>query len=1650
MANALAINGAQSEKQVKFAAMYVGRIFSGIWTNRSPLRDAHTNRIEEKYYGPCGDAMIAGSNVEVTNRLTLSRRPGNPQYDSINSYSNILAFDEFRYSKALSDAWGVATEQIDVMVDTQLGLYANNNGTSTLVQTKLSGAGQSFMQEVGTQLYFSDSLDQKKWNQSLFVRNASNNGLGLNIAAYPFMNTNTVDTNGNIQQLIGTLIATINTVAITGNVLSITLDAPLGAPHGTIAAGMFDNPGGKQDKGTNFVLWGFQGTAAAFLNGLTVTLATQSGTNAMTLTCDYNHATLASTAVTGYLQIQNGVVSGVANALNSSVAITATMPAAVTLSAPGLTVGTTVPTWGTTVPSATNDFQGSFTIDGDAIWVNRGTPTENWGIVAPTLVPTLAANGEISGYVPNTYFSPASIYQDPTGYLWQITTPGILSSTSNALFAWPATPTVATKTNVVSIAISSSTGVITVTVANNTLFTLGSIVTMLGLEPSSFLNGVPLTVTSGTATALTFTAAYPYPTDYTATEVSGYTFSGGTTVADGTAIWTAIQTPTLTNSWQPDYAYVAGTYIKAPNGTGGQPAYWLLRTNQGTAGIGQPTIHNVGGSPILYGYNSIGVNYNVSLTTALAASPAETIPWQSGGAPNHISSLLWNYYHYSNNYLHSTPISGNDVVGTEYQIEETTCHTFIAIIPITIPSAGTYTFNLAHPDGALYAFQNDNGVGGTAVKNTGTFSPAPGEASATIKNSYPNPCGTNNFTSAPATGNVTNDTSTWTFSAPGVYMLEIDFLCVQANEQSVDFTCNSLNIASEPQISNDASGPNTAIPAWSEFLPAGTTATYNAAQDEIYFAQTASDAGGQFIWNNIGLVSTFVRIPGIMYTLPGQKIVDTFSDEEGAYQTGYTGTTAPAWSTAPNTVVLDPNTPLSWINEGAVPIPALAAGKITALSTQGWLWAIALVNTLDNTVSNIGPLSAASGPLVNASPSFAPGAGLSTSLIDPQVDYVAIFRTADGFPTELLIPNFGNTIYTVPLSQYLLNGYVDTTQDVDLDTSATAPAAFENTPPLPGAVNLVYHLNRIFYSTGNTVFWTSGPNDPIGNGINGFAPNNYDTMPSTVKRLVPTSLGLLVFTVSDIYLIGSNNGTILPSVIWVQGIGISSYNALDYNGPSIGFFTTDSQFLTITPQAGMVTDSVPIADQLVLKNGTPGKNWYSAKVYVAHYVNGSDMGWFLSDGATGWYRLITNKAPESGSMCWSPFAAIVGGVGAIKSVEVAPGDHRLLLAPAVGTHTITTNGLAASTHLATANNYAVLAYSAVTGSAGAGSVVTGGNVGISPTAITAITEFPPSTVTAPNVIEGPDTATAQAQVDLAAAIIYWGTTYPATLGGATVVAADNLSTGGNGSTAATWKAGAYSGGALDMPTSITLDAQGNPDAIFVFIASSTIKLESGASVILANGAQAANVYWVVGSSFTSIWNGTSSNMVGNILAHTSISLGGGNLNGRALANTGAVTMATTETITVPTATTTTTTSGYIMNRNILATTDNGTTGSNGSVYPAYAVFGSYVLAQPGQVALVAFITTKSVKVGSPIVLGLLIDEALPYYMGSVEILKNWVNDPPTLKPSKSFYAQRFYLSDMPDTAAACTDIQIMVQWPAEAALNELQTFTVFGAYSQEQ
>jgi len=100
---------------------------------------------------------------------------------------------------------------------------------------------------------------------------------------------------------------------------------------------------------------------------------------------------------------------------------------------------------------------------------------------------------------------------------------------------------------------------------------------------------------------------------------------------------------------------------------------------------------------------------------------------------------------------------------------------------------------------------------------------------------------------------------------------------------------------------------------------------------------------------------------------------------------------------------------------------------------------------------------------------------------------------------------------------------------------------------------------------------------------------------------------------------------------------------------------------------------------------------------------------------------------------------------------------------------------------------------------------------------------------------------------------------------------------------------------INVTGPLTLNGGGDPDAVFVFQAGSS--LTTAGDIILIGGAQAKNVYWQVGSSATL---GTASQWQGNILALTSITLvDAATLNGRALARNGGVSLGSNNTITLP-------------------------------------------------------------------------------------------------------------------------------------------------------
>ena len=108
-----------------------------------------------------------------------------------------------------------------------------------------------------------------------------------------------------------------------------------------------------------------------------------------------------------------------------------------------------------------------------------------------------------------------------------------------------------------------------------------------------------------------------------------------------------------------------------------------------------------------------------------------------------------------------------------------------------------------------------------------------------------------------------------------------------------------------------------------------------------------------------------------------------------------------------------------------------------------------------------------------------------------------------------------------------------------------------------------------------------------------------------------------------------------------------------------------------------------------------------------------------------------------------------------------------------------------------------------------------------------------------------------------------------------------------------------SSGTLGITGNLTLDGQGDPNAVFIFQAASSLNTAPGSQVLLSGSANAANVFWQVGTSATL---GTTTRFKGTILADQSIALAtGATLDGRALARIGAVTLEA-NSITVPTQT----------------------------------------------------------------------------------------------------------------------------------------------------
>ncbi|HWF03827.1 MAG TPA: hypothetical protein VHA06_09080, partial [Candidatus Angelobacter sp.] len=266
------------------------------------------------------DALVGGLNADLSNSHTLIRRPGMPRYCSQGFASNEfpLTFFSARINGQVID-----------FVDTTLAVYTFTPTTLTLLFTKSAGAGQTFFQQIGNKLYFSNGVDNKKWCPPAQAWAATTLfALGALI----------IDTNGNVQQVTtagtsGGSQPAWNTTPITGN----TTDGGI-----TWA-----------NRGNQVSNWG---TASAAANTPTITNATAAaaGTSFWSPLTTYHIAVIILDS-NGNLQFTSGSLTEVS--------------------------GATVPVWNTVINSLTKD--------GTVKWMNLG-PLGTWIAGNPYTTPGIS------------------------------------------------------------------------------------------------------------------------------------------------------------------------------------------------------------------------------------------------------------------------------------------------------------------------------------------------------------------------------------------------------------------------------------------------------------------------------------------------------------------------------------------------------------------------------------------------------------------------------------------------------------------------------------------------------------------------------------------------------------------------------------------------------------------------------------------------------------------------------------------------------------------------------------------------------------------------------------------------------------------------------------------------------------------------------------------------------------------------------------------------------------------------------------------------------------------------------------------------------------------------------------------------------------
>ncbi len=560
------------------------------------------------------------------------------------------------------------------------------------------------------------------------------------------------------------------------------------------------------------------------------------------------------------------------------------------------------------------------------------------------------------------------------------------------------------------------------------------------------------------------------------------------------------------------------------------------------------------------------------------------------------------------------------------------------------------------------------------------------------------------------------------------------------------------------------------------------------------------------------------------------------------------------------TLLLNSPTPANTVVTATVTVQAQSQGGTPLAANYVWTFTTGTgIDSVAPTVSSIDPAASATGVPLNQQITVV----FSKPMLASTLDNSTFIIQGPGGPISGTVTLLNDTAIFKPATSLTSNTtYTCTVTTGVQDLSANALAANKVWTFTTGTSS-----NLTAPTVVSTAPAASATNVPINDNVSVTFSNPMDVTTLNSGTLVlKTVIGTVVPTTisyANKIVVLNPTGQLLPNSVYTASIstGVRNTSGVPLATATSWSFTTANS-ADLTRPTVLSTNPADTANNVFLNQSV---NATFSKAMLGSSLN---TGSFSVAGVSGTvkYDTANNIATFTPSANLLPNTTYTATLG-MGATDLAGNS---LLTPKVWSFT---TGIQTSQRIITlgaASNYAVLAGSTVTN---AGPTILNGDLGVSPG--TSVTGFPPGLVN--GAIHMGDAVAAAAKVDLLAAQL----DAAGRLGAVTL--AGDLS-------GLTLTPGLYKNSSSVMLSagSVTFDAQGDVNAVFILQVGSTLTTSPGTQVILAGGAQAANIYWSVGTSATL---GVNSIFKGIILSEASITVNTGAVTeGTLLTKTGAVTL----------------------------------------------------------------------------------------------------------------------------------------------------------------